>query len=156
MFGGVNQKACMQGKRRKNRYTPKSPPGVCEGPLRTALVCRFGFPKVCLFLLRSAIHFPIPFVSQCNSQLYHDTFGKLLQSGVVGTLPNFKQFPRVTSIGSLPPKTLGKSRGPLQNPAETPRNPRRDPAEPSERPPQSPLRGKFPRRASQRVVPLGW
>ena len=30
------------------------------------------------------------------------------------------------------------------------------PAEPSERPPQSPLRGKFPRRASRRVVPLGW
>ena len=54
------------------------------------------------------------------------------------------------------PGTLGKSRGPPQNPAETPRNPRRDPAEPSERPPQSPLRGKFPRRASRRVVPLGW
>ena len=68
----------------------------------------------------------------------------------------FQQFPRVTSIGSLPPKTLGKSRGPPQNPAETPQNPRRDPAEPSERPPQSPLRGKFPRRASRRVVPLGW
>ena len=30
------------------------------------------------------------------------------------------------------------------------------PAEPSERPAQSPLRGKFPRRASRRVVPLGW
>ena len=39
---------------------------------------------------------------------------------------------------------------------ETPQNPRRDPAEPSERPPQSPLRGTFPRRASQRVAPLGW
>ena len=65
-------------------------------------------------------------------------------------------FPRVTSIGSLPPKNLGKSRAPPQNPAETPQNPRRGPAEPSERPPQSPLRGKFPRRASRRVVPLGW
>ena len=54
------------------------------------------------------------------------------------------------------PGTLGKSRGPPQNPAETPHNPRRDPAEPSERPPQSPLRGEFPRRASRRVVPLGW
>ena len=54
------------------------------------------------------------------------------------------------------PGTLGKSRGPPQNPAETPQNPRRDPAEPSERPPQSPLRGEFPRRASRRVVPLGW
>ena len=54
------------------------------------------------------------------------------------------------------PETLGKSRGPPQSPAETPQNPRRDPAEPSERPPQSPLRGKFPRRASRRVVPLGW
>ena len=51
------------------------------------------------------------------------------------------------------PENLGKSRGPPQNPAETPQNPRRDPAEPSERPPQSPLRGKFPRRASQRVCP---
>ena len=39
---------------------------------------------------------------------------------------------------------------------ETLQNPQRDPAEPSERPPQSPLRGKFPRRASRRVVPLGW
>ena len=67
-----------------------------------------------------------------------------------------QQFPSVTSIGSLPPKNLGKSRGPPQNPAETPQNPRRDPAEPSERTPQSPLRGKFPQRASRRVVPLGW
>ena len=41
----------------------------------------------------------------------------------------FQQFPRVTSIGSPPPKALGKSRGPPQNPAE-----------PSERPPQSPRR----------------
>ena len=51
-------------------------------------------------------------------------------------------------------ETLGKSRGPPQSLAETPQNPRRHPAEPSERPPQSPLRGKFPRRASRRVVPL--
>ena len=72
------------------------------------------------------------------------------------TKDRFQQFRRVTSIGSLPPKTLGKSRGPPQNPAETPQNPRRDSAEPSERPSQSPLRGKFPRRASRRVVPLGW
>ena len=71
-------------------------------------------------------------------------------------MPIIQQFPRVTSIGPLPPKTLGKSRGPAQSPAETPQNPRRDPAEPSERPPQSPLRRKFPRRASRRVVPLGW
>ena len=49
-----------------------------------------------------------------------------------------QRFPRVTSIGPLPPKTLGKSREPPQNPAKTPQNPRRDPAEPSERPPQSP------------------
>ena len=47
----------------------------------------------------------------------------------------FQQFVRATSIGSLPRKNLGKS------------------AEPSERPPQSPLRGKFPRRASRRDVP---
>ena len=52
-----------------------------------------------------------------------------------------QQFATVTSIGSLPPKTLEKSRGALQSPAETPQNP---------------LRGKFPRRASRRVVPLGW
>ena len=54
-----------------------------------------------------------------------------------------------TSIGSLP----------SENPVE-PGEPRRSPAEPSKRPPQrplrTPLRGKFPRRASQRVVPLGW
>ena len=43
------------------------------------------------------------------------------------------------------PRTLGKSCGPPQTPAETPQNPRRDPAEPSERPPQSPRRD--PRRA---------
>ena len=52
----------------------------------------------------------------------------------------FQQFVRVTSIGSLPSKTLGKSHGPPQNPAEprrTLREPRRTlwetPAEPSER-----------------------
>ena len=58
----------------------------------------------------------------------------------------FQQFPRVTSIGSLPPKTLGKSRRPPQNPrdppktlaeprrtlGETPHDPRRDLAEASE------------------------
>ena len=48
-----------------------------------------------------------------------------------------QQFPRVTSIGSLPPQTLGRSRGPPQSPAEPserpPQNRRRDPAEPSER-----------------------
>ena len=54
-----------------------------------------------------------------------------------------QQFPRVT-------RTPAEPRG------ETPQNPRRDPAERSERPPQSPLRGKLPRRASRRVVPLGW
>ena len=77
-------------------------------------------------------------------------------SDILNSSACVQQFPRVTSIGSLPPETLGKSRGPPQNPAETPQNPRRDPAEPSERPPQSPRRGKFPRRASRRVVPLGW
>ena len=69
--------------------------------------------------------------------------------------PFFRQFPRVTSIGSLPPKTLGKSREPPQNPGE-PRRTLGETPEPSERPPQSPLRGKFPRRASRRVLPLGW
>ena len=70
--------------------------------------------------------------------------------------PPFQRFPRVTSIGSLTPKTLGKSRGPPQNPAEPRRTLGETPAEPYERPPQSPLRGNFPRRASRRVVPLGW
>ena len=65
----------------------------------------------------------------------------------------FQQLPRVTCIGSLPPENLGKSPA---EPRRAPQNPRRDPAEPSERLPQSPLRGKFPRRASRRVVPLGW
>ena len=48
--------------------------------------------------------------------------------------------------------TLGKSRGTPQSPAETPRNPCRDARRGSE----NPLRGKFPPRASRRVVPLGW
>ena len=43
-----------------------------------------------------------------------------------------------------------------RNILHTPAEPRRDPAERSQRPPQSPLRGKSPRRASRRVVPLGW
>ena len=67
-----------------------------------------------------------------------------------------QQFRRVTSIGSLPPKKLGKTRGPPQNPAEPRRTLGETSAEPAERPPQSPLKGKFPRRASRRVVPLGW
>ena len=56
--------------------------------------------------------------------------------------PMFQQFPRVTNIGSLPPKTLRKSRGPPQNRAEPRRALGETPAEPSEtqRPPQSPLR----------------
>ena len=57
---------------------------------------------------------------------------------------------------SLHPKNLGKCRGPPQNPAEPRRTLEETPAESSERTPQSPLRGKFPRRASLRVVPLGW
>ena len=42
-------------------------------------------------------------------------------------------FPRVTSIGSLPPKTLGKSRVPPQSPRRDPAEPSETPAEPSER-----------------------
>ena len=52
--------------------------------------------------------------------------------------------------------TLGKSHGPPQTPAE----PHGDPAETLEETrayaPENPLRGKFPRRASRRVVPLEW
>ena len=54
------------------------------------------------------------------------------------------------------PEKPGKIPRTPAEPRRAPQNPRRDPAEPSERPPQSPLRGKFPRRASRRVVPLGW
>ena len=64
---------------------------------------------------------------------------------------------------TTPEKPRKIPRSPPQNPAEPCRtlgenlqNFRRDPAEPSERLPQSPLRGKFPRRASRRVVPLRW
>ena len=38
---GVYQKACFQGKKKENTYTPKSLQGGCWGPLRTALVYRF-------------------------------------------------------------------------------------------------------------------
>ena len=68
--------------------------------------------------------------------------------GFPASSQKIQQFPRVTSIGSLPPKNLGKSRRPPQSPAEPSERPRRAP--------QSPLRGKFARRASWRVVPLGW
>ena len=47
------------------------------------------------------------------------------------------------------PRTPAESAEPRRALGETP-------AEPSERPPLSTLRGKFPRRASRRVVPLGW
>ena len=50
----------------------------------------------------------------------------------------------VTSIGVTTP----------QNPLKIPRDPCKT-AEPSQRSPQSPLRGKFPRRASWSVVPPG-
>ena len=55
---------------------------------------------------------------------------------------------------TTPEKPRKISRTP--NPAETPENPRRDPRRTLGETPQSPLRGKFPRRASRRVVPLGW
>ena len=41
-------------------------------------------------------------------------------------------------------------------PRRAPQNPRRGPRRTLRETPQSPPRGKFPRRASQRVVPLGW
>ena len=65
------------------------------------------------------------------------------------SFPGFiQQFARVTSIGSLPPKTSENN----ADPRRAPQRPRRTLGET----PQSPLRGKFPRRASRRVVPLGW
>ena len=42
---GVYQKACFQGKKKENTYTPKRLQGVCGGPLRGALVYRFWPPK---------------------------------------------------------------------------------------------------------------
>ena len=41
---GVHQKACFQGKKKENTYTPKSLQGVCGGPLRAVLVYRFWPP----------------------------------------------------------------------------------------------------------------
>ena len=67
-------------------------------------------------------------------------------------LTNFQLFRRVRSIGSLPPENPRKIPRTPAEPRRAPQNPRRDPAEPSERPPQSPLRGKFSRRVSRRVV----
>ena len=56
---GVYQKACFQGKRRQNVYTPKSLRGVCEGPLRAVLVYRFWPPifSLVFFLLRISLVF---------------------------------------------------------------------------------------------------
>ena len=55
----------------------------------------------------------------------------------VGGFFELQHFPRVTSIGSVFPKTLGKLRGPQQNPAEPRRTLRETlgetPTEPSER-----------------------
>ena len=42
---GVYPKACFQGKKKENAYTPKSLQGVCGGPLRAVLVYRFWPPK---------------------------------------------------------------------------------------------------------------
>ena len=85
-------------------------------------------------------------------QLHHEVNEKEL---ILQNVSMLQQFPRVTSIGSLPPNPRKIPRNP-EEPRGAPESPRRDPAEPSERPPQSPLRGRFPRRASRRVVPLGW
>ena len=43
---GVYQKACFQGKKKENTYTPKSLQGGFWGPLRAALVYRFWPPKL--------------------------------------------------------------------------------------------------------------
>ena len=43
---GVYQKACSQGKKKENTYTPKSLQGVCGGPLRAILVYRFLPPTL--------------------------------------------------------------------------------------------------------------
>ena len=72
----------------------------------------------------------------CTAQILFCTgaipFRTSARGFVLAGSKRLQQFPRVTRIGSLPPKTRGKSRGPPQSPAETPQNPRRDPAEPSE------------------------
>ena len=43
---GVYQKACFQGKKKENAYTPKGLQGVCGGPLRAALVYRSWPPII--------------------------------------------------------------------------------------------------------------
>ena len=43
---GVYPKACFQGKKKENTYTPKRLQGVCERTLRAALVYRFWPPKI--------------------------------------------------------------------------------------------------------------
>ena len=42
----VYQKACFQGKKKENTYTPKRLQGVCGGPFRGVLVYRFWSPMV--------------------------------------------------------------------------------------------------------------
>ena len=41
---GVYQKACLQGRKKENTYTPKNLQGVCGEPLRAVLVYRFWPP----------------------------------------------------------------------------------------------------------------
>ena len=66
--------------------------------------------------------FSLRIVKKCQNYFRH--FSTFFAQG-----KKRQQFRRGTSIGSLPPKSLGKSRGPPQSPAE-----------PSERPPQDPRR----------------
>ena len=86
-----------------------------------------------VFWLREKLGvFSIPF-DPCTGQ----TDSQPERQKIARTAPkNFliQQSRRVTSIGSLPPKTLGKSHGPPQNPAEPRRTLGETPAEPSERP----------------------
>ena len=55
------------------------------------------------------------------------------------------------------PRKISRTPAEPAEPSERPlQNPRRDPFRTLGETPQSPLRGQFPRRASRRVVPLGW
>ena len=60
-----------------------------------------------------------------NQQIYFQLPQKMFVELIFQKLPLPKQCRRVTSIGSLPPKKLGKSCRPPQNSAETLQDPRR-------------------------------
>ena len=169
-------KVCsLPSKPRENELSPRDIPGSlpgcpgrgtvgkCTGPKWPKMVQTTILVKMTLFRTRFQhsrdhfgpfwpllVHFGPPTVLWPFLMI----FGYLTWSEYHPTVPEGHKH-RVTTPEN-PRKIPRTPAEPRRDPAETPQNPRRDPAEPSERPPQSALRGKFPRRASRRVVPLGW